>query len=161
MNIFAVNSDPRIAARQLCDKHVVKMPTESAQMLCTVLRGLDVKDVPYKSAHPKHPCTLWAGRTRSNFQWLLVHGEELCLEYTRRYNREHACEKIVRWCADYAVLLPEGELTEHPQAMPGDVKARDFVTAYRNYYVQHKARTARWKNTNPPDWWPYARQDAK
>ena len=36
MNIFVVDEDPEVAARQLCDKHVVKMILESAQMLCTV-----------------------------------------------------------------------------------------------------------------------------
>ena len=33
MNIFVVDEDPVIAARQLCDKHVVKMILETAQML--------------------------------------------------------------------------------------------------------------------------------
>ena len=36
MNIFAVDKDPKISAQQLCDKHVVKMILESAQMLCAV-----------------------------------------------------------------------------------------------------------------------------
>ena len=41
MNIFYVHFDPGIAARSLCDKHVVKMVLESAQMLCTAHRVLD------------------------------------------------------------------------------------------------------------------------
>lgn len=161
MNIFVVDWDPREAARQLCDKHVVKMPTESAQMLCTVLRQLDVAQVPYKASHPKHPCTLWARQTRSNFQWLLLHGEELCQEYTRRYKREHACEKVIRWCAEHTANVPDGPLTEHPQVMPDDAKAADTVTAYRNCYIRHKAYMARWKHTNPPEWWPHETQASK
>ena len=33
MNIFFLHRDPRIAARYHCDKHVIKMIIESAQML--------------------------------------------------------------------------------------------------------------------------------
>ena len=35
MNIFALSKDPREAAQQMIDKHIVKMPTESCQMLHT------------------------------------------------------------------------------------------------------------------------------
>ena len=33
MNIFVVSYDPVTAAKELCDKHVVKMIAESAQMI--------------------------------------------------------------------------------------------------------------------------------
>jgi len=35
MNIFALSKDPVESAQQMIDKHVVKMPTESCQMLHT------------------------------------------------------------------------------------------------------------------------------
>ena len=41
MNIFYLDKDPVVAAQMSCDKHVVKMILESAQMLCTVKRVLD------------------------------------------------------------------------------------------------------------------------
>ena len=41
MNIFVVERDPIEAARSLLDKHIVKMPLESAQMLSTNHRILD------------------------------------------------------------------------------------------------------------------------
>ena len=37
MNIFAINENPIVAAQEQCDKHVVKMIVESAQMLSTCL----------------------------------------------------------------------------------------------------------------------------
>ena len=55
MNIFAVDKDAKKAAQQLCDKHVVKMILESAQMLCSIF-----EDAPYKRAFYNHPCTIWA-----------------------------------------------------------------------------------------------------
>jgi len=41
MNIFYIDRDPVIAAQMSCDKHVVKMILESAQMLCAAHRVLD------------------------------------------------------------------------------------------------------------------------
>ena len=35
MNIFALSRNPQEAAQQMLDKHVVKMPTETCQMLHT------------------------------------------------------------------------------------------------------------------------------
>ena len=37
MNIFVLDRDPTKAAHMMCDKHVVKMIIESAQMLSAVL----------------------------------------------------------------------------------------------------------------------------
>ena len=41
MNIFVIDHDPVKAAEMQCDKHVVKMIVESAQILCTTHRVLD------------------------------------------------------------------------------------------------------------------------
>lgn len=40
MNIFYLDPDPAIAAALQCDRHVIKMALESAQMLSTVYRNL-------------------------------------------------------------------------------------------------------------------------
>jgi hypothetical protein len=44
MNIFILDENPVTAAKMQCDKHVVKMIIESAQMLCTAHRYLDGKE---------------------------------------------------------------------------------------------------------------------
>lgn len=41
MNIFFLDGDPELAARYHCNKHVVKMVTETAQLLSTAHRLLD------------------------------------------------------------------------------------------------------------------------
>ena len=35
MNIFALSRNPQEAAQEMLDKHIVKMPTETCQMLHT------------------------------------------------------------------------------------------------------------------------------
>ena len=63
MNIFVTDEDPVKSAQTLCDKHVVKMVLESAQMLSTAWRQWDPEASEerglYKAAHPNHPCTKW------------------------------------------------------------------------------------------------------
>ena len=153
MNIFVVDKDPKIAATMLCDKHVVKMIVETAQMLCTVASELGHQNVPYRPTHKRHPCTLWAGESKANWVWLVTHGLEMCAEYTRRYGRRHKTQDIIEWCRDSSAGPQTGKLTPFRQAMPPQYKNQDVVKAYRDYYIGEKSRIAKWK-TSPPQWWP-------
>ena len=69
MNIFYLHKDPRICAQMYCDKHVVKMIIESAQMLCTTHHILGAA-APYKKIHVNHPCTVWTRESIDNYNWL-------------------------------------------------------------------------------------------
>ena len=69
MNIFALDNDVKVAAQWHVDKHVVKMPLETAQMLCTARHELGEKpeSIPYKVAHKNHPCTIWCRNSSENY----------------------------------------------------------------------------------------------
>ena len=104
MNIFVTDADPNKSASCLPDKHIVKMPLETCQMLSIVgsakwghnfgtLPKLD--GTPYqteKGAFRNHPCTIWA---QTNFRWLIDHGLALCAEYTHRYGKTHSCQHTI------------------------------------------------------------------
>jgi hypothetical protein len=155
MNIFVVDENPATAAQQLCDKHVVKMILETAQMLCTVAHEHGF-DAPYRKTHPKHPCTLWAGKTGDNWSWLLQHGLAMCAEYTRRYGRVHKSEEVIMWCARLPIQFAGARhLTPFAQAMPEQYRNPCAVTAYRAYYHGEKANFATWKS-EVPQWWTAA-----
>ncbi len=151
MNIFVLDEDPEIAATMMCDKHIVKMILETAQMMCTVVASYG-HDTPYRPTNAKHPCTLWAGQSRANWDWLIEHGMSLCEEYTRRYGKVHKSQRVIEWCAMTHIELPEIPRTPFAQAMPPQYKNECVVTAYRAYYMGEKARFATWK-TQAPDWW--------
>jgi hypothetical protein len=157
MNIFVLDPDPARAAHYLCDKHVVKMALETAQLLCTALALRGATDLPYRPTHRHHPCTLWTATSRPNFDWLVEHGQSICREYRLRYNgREHASQRIIdgmMWQLDW---LPSGPATPFAQAMPDQYRtADDAVAAYRAYYIGEKARFAKWRlPAKPPAWWP-------
>jgi len=152
MNIFVLHYCPKRAARMQCDKHIVKMPLETAQMLCTVLHRYGLPS-PYRATHKAHPCTVWAGDTRLNFGWLGEHGLALCREYTRRYKRTHKCEAVIRDALLQIGCIPAGPQTPFPQAMPEEYRSPDAVESYRQYYQQEKARIAVWKYSDTPAWW--------
>jgi len=65
MNIFYFYDCPTKSAQAQPDKMLVKMPLETAQMLCTAHRELDGDEYAdkvglYKRAYWNHPCTVWA-----------------------------------------------------------------------------------------------------
>ena len=55
MNIFVTDPDPRRSARVLPDKHIVKMPLETCQMLaivCSDKWGHGFGTLPGQTVHP-------------------------------------------------------------------------------------------------------------
>ena len=110
MNIFYVDRDPVKAAQMMCDKHIVKMILESAQMLCTAKRVLDgtpyedktkngrkikrwrldnsnEEAIIYKAGWLRHPSTQWVMKSAYNYRWLYNHMMALNEEYKKRYNK--------------------------------------------------------------------------
>lgn len=153
MNIFVLDVDPVQAARWQLDKHIVKMPLETAQMLSTNLH-LHGFDAPYRPTHKDHPCTVWARRSRANFEWLVAHGLALCAEYTGRYGRIHKSQAVIVWADEHKMCIPAGLQTPFAQALPEEHKGPCAVAAYRSYYHAAKAHIATWKR-NKPQWWSY------
>lgn len=159
MNIFYLDEDPKLAAQYQCDKHVVKMILETAQILSTVYHQncVNPPDFLYKATHKNHPCVLWAGRCRENFEWLVRHGLELCNEYKYRYGKTHKSRDVIAKIAvsiEFLKLPRLGNITEVAQAMPESCRRKDGVAAYRNYYVAEKLPNiqCRWTKREKPSW---------
>jgi hypothetical protein len=149
MNIFILDNSPVTSAEMMCDKHVVKMILESAQMLCSV----QTTEAPYRRTHFNHPCTKWVRESKSNYQWLISHSYALCKEYTNRYLKVHKTQSVIDWCDVNRPVLPCGGLTPFAQAMPVKYKDENAVKAYRAYYLGEKSGFAKWKNGNQPSWY--------
>ena len=145
MNIFFLHKDPSRAARAQCDKHVVKMVLETTQMLSTAARRNGF-DIGYKAAYPNHPMTRRVGDNNHNFSWALEHAQELSKEYTARYGKFPASQKVI----DKFLSLKGSHInfSEPPQCMPDEYKCNNFIDAYNKYY---KAKLAGWKH--PPKWY--------
>lgn len=156
VNVFAVDRDPVRAARALCDRHVVKMTVESAQILCTAARARLGQRAPYRPTHADHPCVGWVVATRANWEWLVRHGLALADEYERRFGRVHSSRTVIARMASRGPPPSAGRRRQpFAQVMPERYRGRDAVSAYRRYYVAEKARFATWKPpARAPRWWP-------
>ena len=140
-------------AEQHCDKHVVKMILEYAQLLSTAHRIHDENPKVYKKAFINHPSTIWARSSSANYKWLSMLFFYLCQEYTHRYGKVHYTDSLLReLLRTPPVNIEEKGLTEIPQAMPDDVKGDDSILAYRNYYIKYKKDFAKWTNRETPTW---------
>ena len=131
------------------------MILESAQMLCTThhLCCINPDSNIYKIAHKNHPCTIWTRETKANYSWLYLLFRELCKEYTYRYLKIHKCEtKLMNILNNIPELIPEGNMTIFKQAMPDDVKHKNPIIAYRQYYKKYKKSFCIWSKRSIPYW---------
>ena len=161
MNIFYFDDCPTKCAQAQPDKMLVKMPLETAQMLCTAHRELDgdnnwaEENGLYKTAYKNHPCTIWTRECSANYRWLYEHFLALGDEYTYRYDKVHA--SVAKLEAPL-FLQPDGihytkERTPIVQAMPDQYKNDDPIKAYRDYVINEK-EYAKWeKGRDKPEWW--------
>ena len=170
MNIFVTDFCPIKSAQVLPDKHIVKMPLETCQMLSIVASkkwGYGFGDLPRmdgtpykteKGAFRNHPCTIWA---QQNWSWLIRHGLALCDEYTYRYGKVHSCEKTLLHAE---MIFPfqylrsvANHATVFARAMPDQWKYDDTIddiTAYKRYIASKpwvKDNYLR-KPERKPDW---------
>ena len=162
MNIFFLDTDVKKCAEYHCDKHVVKMILETAQLLCsahhvtdqvTTKYRISTDQVPYKLSHKNHPCSIWVRSSLSNYLYLCELGLELCKEYTYRYEKRHKSQDVIEWCVTNKVNICDKGLTEPPKAMPDEYKVKDVVESYRNYYMGAKKTFATWKKREVPIWY--------
>jgi len=148
MNIFATSSNPVDSAIVLPDKHIVKMPLETCQMLsivCSDKWGHGYGTLPKADGNPyatekgafrNHPCTKWANETVANSRWLLAHGIALCEEYFNRYGKCHTCFKTLLAADEIIPYVKWDGHTPFVRAMPEEFKFDDSIdtlTAYKMY----------------------------
>ena len=180
MNIFRLDDDPVKAAQLQCDKHVVKMIVESAQMLSTAHRVLDGKkikrlspkgmrlsywlheydDVLYKAVHVNHPSTVWTRESKDNYLWHYKHFIALCDEYTYRYDKVHKTyEKLFKILGIVPHNIPDIGYTPFKLAMgsnPECMIKNDSVKSYRLFYLTKQKRFDMvWTKRSIPEWFTH------
>lgn len=180
MNIFVLDNDPVVAAQFHCDKHVIKMITESMQVMgsamwsqygITTSKGIKLlgdealqlwKDFPRKTVSGEvspygigfmnHPSTKWARQSKENWNWLLDMTYELVNQHENRWQKKTSTREKLDWFKANVDKFPIEGLTPFYQAVPIEIKNEDTVHAYRLYYAGWKEYFAKWKN-GEPHWW--------
>jgi hypothetical protein len=181
MNLFVLDTDPIKAAKLQCDKHVVKMIVESAQMLSTAHRMLDGKltrgpsksgktmskkwmhpnkeldSVLYTAVHMSHPCTVWTMTSSANYNWHYQHYLALCEEYTYRYGKVHSTDRLLSQILQQVPKnIKQGALTQFVLAMKSNPECmfpNDPVKSYRMFYQTKQDRfKMSWTKRDIPEW---------
>jgi hypothetical protein len=188
INLFVLDKDPVKAAQLQCDKHIVKMIVESAQMLSTAHRILDgveemrpsksgkrmvkywrhrnsnLENVLYRVAHQNHPCTIWTMRSNNNYNWHYVHFVALCEEYKYRYGKTHLTDtKLREVLSTPPTNIDVGYLTQQPLAMKSNPECmfEDVVKSYRAYYQTKQDRFKMvWTKREIPEWFKVKKETA-
>ena len=183
MNLFYLDKDFDLCAEFHVDKHIVKMPLEVGQLLCTAIwideilgfvpRALskeesakvnEVKKVqkvlaqedrkyPYLPMMYNHPCTIWVRSSLDNFEWAHCYGNALNEEYCYRYGKRHKSIAVINKLPEPQNMKRLG-MTKFGLAMPDILK--DYsnpVQSYRDYYMLDKATFSSWKFREKPPWW--------
>jgi hypothetical protein len=178
MNIFYLDKDVNKCAEMHNDKHCVKMILEYAQLLSTAHRVLDgvatvdrggatgrqrtsyilpdSRDaVLYRATHINHPSAVWVRQSESHYRWLFGLWIALMDEYTYRYGKVHACNRLIGDLNRPPTNIKFGNgFFEPTPAMPDEVKVPgNSLASYRNYYINNKAHLASWKKRNIPEWY--------
>lgn len=173
MNIFYLDSNPKLSAEFHADKHVIKMIIEYAQLLSTAHRVLDGEmffeysknnrkikryklnkydDILYKATHMNHPSAIWVRQSSKHYDFLFEMFEHLCYEYTKRYNKIHKTQTLLNYLKEKPKNLKDNNFREPPLAMPDYCKLEDAVSSYRNYYIKEKQSFLKYTKTAVPSW---------
>ena len=159
MNVFVTEQCPYKSAEVLPDKHIVKMPLETCQMLAVVYSKwyfnwgdelLHKKDgSPYntkKGAFRGHPCTVWAAEDITKTAWLIAHGVALCYEYWKRYDKIHSCSKTIQEAREVFTKQTKRDLSIHR-----DVKDFAFAGLMSSSMIQVLISLLNTRNTLHPN----------
>jgi len=164
MNIFVTSNCSKLSAQALDNKRVVKMVLETAQLLSTAIfiNSGAAYDNLYKPTHLKHLCTIWTAETIGNWNWLFRHFVALCEEYSFRYNKQHASEKISPYLLKHRTDIKSGSMTAFANCTRSESIKVDFkhitdtCAAYKQYLLAkwyHDKSPPKWTSREPPSWY--------
>ena len=166
MNIFFLDRNVETCAQYHNDKHIVKMILEYAQLLSTAHRIIDGQLVGkrwvlpepqestlYKATHANHPSAIWARSGVRQYNWLYDLFTACLDEYTFRYGKVHATDRLRQPLFNAPINMPMTEWTDPTPAMPDEYKvAGNSIQSYQNYYIGSKREMSRWTNREMPLW---------
>ena len=183
MNIFALDLDPQKAAIDHVDSHVVKMRVESCQLLVSTIHACNnVKEItkeyterffhdfprlnssgdvfPYGIGYVHHPCRVWVGKSRSNWDWLCELCLQLCREHSFRFGltlNKQISFKVLQWCKSNRPNIPDIGTTPFALAVDKSLKVDDYdledaVRIYRQFYAKFKSHLHSWTKRSTPSY---------
>ena len=170
MNIFILDYNHRKNAQYHCDKHIVKMPLELAQILSTTHRVIDGQmfitksknnrnlkrwnhpnENLYLATHVNHPCNIWIRESIENYIFVYELFKSLGDEFEYRFGKKHlSLVKLLESLKEVPKGISKKSFTEPALAMPEYCKMEDVVSSYRKYYKEEKVHLFKWTGRDEP-----------
>lgn len=174
MNLFYLDDNAEKCAQYHCDKHVVKMILETAQLLSTAHRVLDGEQYVKLSKNNRrlkywrlpddreeklyqvfgvnHPVSAWVRFSSENYKFAYSLFKELIKEYWFRYDKSHKSEELIIPLSNLPNNIPDDIFIKPALAMPEQYYNSDPVKAYRDYYKFDKKEILSYTKRNKPNW---------
>ena len=170
VNFFYLDKDPKKCAEYYCNRHILKIPIEIAQILSKIHHvlesGIDYNKIYKSSIVVKNTIGpyLWAIESHDNYIWTCQLGLELIKEFKLRYNRDaHKTETILQSLLENPPKLPKIGITKFRGTNKFDMFqyiSNDPVVCARYAYTELKCENDSWSgkisaplaNRKIPDW---------
>jgi len=162
VNFFYLDQDPKICAQSYCNKHIIKIPIEIAQILSKIHHDLE-SSIDYSTIYNSSQVVkntlgpyLWAMESYDNYIWSCRLGLELINEYKYRYNKfEHKTEKILLSLLANPPNLPKIGITKFIGTNKYDMFqyiSDDPIICAKYHYSEIKCENDKWTNRTIPIW---------
>lgn len=165
MNLFLLHPNPWESVRHYNDKHVVKMITETAQLLSTAMYVLTDEQYGYKPTHKNHPSNVWVRESISNFKYTVILLEAIIVEHHIRWpknrHKYQSAKNVLRTARSFDHFPSDIkiEFTELRLAINKDVEYSGVgFKAYQEFYSIAKRtygklnKNYKWSYREQPLW---------
>jgi hypothetical protein len=163
VNFFYLDKDPVKCAKYYCNKHILKIPIEIAQILSKIHHeletGIEYCKIYKNSLVVKNTLGpyCWIKQSYDNYIWTSKLGLALINEYKLRYNKDtHKSEPILQYLADNPPKLPKIGITRFIGTNKYDMFqyiSNDPIICGRYNYAEMKCKNDKWNFHGPPDWY--------
>jgi hypothetical protein len=163
VNFFYLDKDPIQCAKYYCNKHILKIPIEIAQILSKIHHeletGVDYCKIYKNSQVVKNTLGpyCWIKQSYDNYIWTSKLGLALINEYKIRYNKDtHKSEPILKYLANNPPKLPKIGITRFIGTNKYDMFqyiSNDPIICGRYNYVEMKCKNDKWNIHGPPNWY--------
>ena len=162
VNFFYLDKDPKKCAQYYCNKHVLKIPIEIAQILSKIHHDLN-SNIDFSKIY-KNSIVVnnsigpyqWIRESYNNYIWACKLGLELINEYKLRYKKDHhKTEIILQFLFNNPPKLLKKGITKFIGTNKYDMFqfiSNDPVVCARYNYAEMKCINDKWNKNISPDW---------
>ncbi len=162
VNFFYLDKNPEICAKYYCDKHVVKIPIEIAQILSKIHHMLQSK-IDFSKIYANSKVVketlgpyIWSLSSLENYIWTCQLGINLIHEYKYRFNKDyHKTEIVLEYLLNNSPPIKSIGITPFIMTNKYDMFqyiSSDPVTNSRYNYSEMKCFNDKWTKREKPKW---------